>query len=392
MFARLSVVRKAAIKVFALTAVFWIAACEPVSFNGGRGPLVNLSAPIPVALLVPAGSGVESDEFLALNFENAARMAATDLGEIEIDLRVYNTGALPEQAAAMATRAVNEGAKVIIGPLYAEAANAAGLAVANRGVNVLAFSNNSAIAGGNVFVLGATFQNTADRLARYAVANGDFNIAVVHADDIAGQVGRDAIMRAVTFAGGNVAGVTSYPLSQQGVVNSARAIVESTRENAADAIFMTAGVNSDLPILATVLPENGIDTEETQLIGLTRWDSLPQMLALPGLQGGLFAMPDTAVAARFEARYAATYGTTPHPLAGLAYDGIAAIGALAAAGNDDALTRGALTQPQGFEGTQGIFRLNPDGTNTRGLAVATIENNQVLVLEPAPLSFGRAGF
>jgi hypothetical protein len=94
----------------------------------------------------------------------------------------------------------------------------------------------------------------------------------------------------------------------------------------------------------------------------------------------------------FEGRYAAAYGEAPHPLAGLAYDGIAAIGALVARGDANALSRANLTQGQGFQGTAGIFRLLPDGTNERGLAVAEVRNNQVVVLDPAPRSFGGAGF
>ena len=46
------------------------------------------------------------------------------------------------------------------------------MAVAGAGVNVLAFSNNPDIAGGNVFVLGPTFQNTANRLASLRRAAG----------------------------------------------------------------------------------------------------------------------------------------------------------------------------------------------------------------------------
>ena len=118
---------------------------------------------------------------------------------------------------------------------------------------------------------------------------------------------------------------------------------------------------------------------------------MPQLLALPGVQGGLFAMPDQGPATLFQDRYAATYGSQPHPLAGLAYDGIAAVGALIATG-DGALTRSALTTPEGFRGTSGVFRLLPNGQNERGLAVATIQQNQVMILEQAPRNFGTAGF
>ena len=90
------------------------------------------------------------------SLENAARMAIADLGNSQIDLRVYKTAGQPNQAAAMATQAVNEGAQIILGPVFAQEANAAGVAVAGSGVNVLAFSNNPDIAGNNVFVLGPT--------------------------------------------------------------------------------------------------------------------------------------------------------------------------------------------------------------------------------------------
>ena len=56
------------------------------------------------------------------------------------------------------------------------------------------------------------------------------------------------------------------------------------------------------------------------------------------------------------------------------------------------LSKGDLTQSAGFAGVSGIFRLLPNGTNERGLAVATIRANQVVVIDAAPRSFGGAGF
>ena len=98
------------------------------------------------------------------------------------------------------------------------------------------------------------------------------------------------------------------------------------------------------------------------------------------------------MAQRFRSRYEGAYGGGPHPIGGLAYDGIAAIGALVGAGKSDALTGAALTQGAGFQGVGGIFRLRSDGTNERGLAVATIQDKQVVIIDPAPTSFTGAGF
>jgi ABC-type branched-subunit amino acid transport system substrate-binding protein len=187
-------------------------------------------------------------------------------------------------------------------------------------------------------------------------------------------------------------GTASYDFSQEGIVRAIPGIVAQVRAAGADAIVLTADTAGALPLVTQLLRDNGISPETARFLGLTRWDIPPGTLSLPGVQGGWFALPDPALYAQFEARYAAAHGSTPHPIAGLAYDGIAAIGALVKQGRADALTAAALTQPAGFAGVNGIFRLRPDGTNERALAIAEVRGNQVVIIDPAPRSFSGAGF
>ena len=375
-----------------VTASLLLASCEsgtgPTPVGGGQ----NTGASVPVALLVPGGSGEATDDLIAKSLENAARLAIADLGDVKIDLRVYNTAASPAQAAAMATKAVDDGAKIILGPFYALEANAAGLAVASRGIDVLSISNNPDVAGGNVFILGQTFDSTAGRLASYAVSKGLSRIMIVHDQNPAGQIGLAAIQKAVTAAGGSVAAVGSYEFSQNGIVQAIPAIAASAKSSDANAVFLTADTAGALPLLTQLLIENGVNPAVTQFIGLTRWDIPAANLALPGVQGGYFALPDPGLAAQFQARYQSAYGSAPHPTAGFAYDGIAAIGALVKQGGVGGLSSGNLTQGAGFVGVNGVFRLLSDGTNQRGLAIAQIQGGQVVIVDPAPRAFGGAGF
>lgn len=374
-------------------AAIGLAACQPVAGTSTGGPKVDPSAAVPVALLVPAGSGQASDELLARSLQNAARLAISDLGNsTRIDLRVYNTAGQPAQAQKMALKAIDEGAKIILGPVFAQEANAAGLAAKSKGVNLLAFSNNPDIAGGNVFILGPTFTNTATRLASYAVGQGKRRIMVVHDQNAAGQLGRDAIEQGVARAGGSVAGVASYEFSQNGVVQAAPKIVEAARANNADAVFLTADTAGALPLISQMLSDSGLSPATTQFIGLTRWDIPQATLALPGVQNGWFALPDPNLYNQYQSRYKAAFGEDPHPISGLAYDGIAAVGALLKQGKTTSLSGAALTQGAGFVGVNGIFRLKGDGTNERGLAIAQIRNNQVVIIDAAPRSFGGFGF
>ncbi|MFD2740474.1 penicillin-binding protein activator [Sulfitobacter aestuarii] len=371
-----------------------LAACEPAAMGGltgGPGPKIDASRPVPVALLVPRG-GSAGDNILAQNLENAARLAMRDLDGVEIDLRVYGTAGNAATAAQVATQAVNDGAKVILGPVYGEAANAAGVAAAAQGVNVLSFSNNPTIAGGNVFVLGQTFNSTANRLVSYAKRQGRDRIVILHAQDVAGQLGRAAIEQAIARHGASLAGAVDYANSQESVLAAVPRVKAAIDGSGANALFLTTSSASALPLFAQVLPEAGIQAASTQYIGLTRWDIPPQTLALPGVQGGWFALPDPSATQAFSSRYSAAYSSTPHPLAGLAFDGIAAVGALVKSGRSNALSSSSLTQGAGFKGASGVFRLRNDGTNERGLAVATIRDQRVVIIEGAPQGFGGAGF
>ncbi|MBD0864780.1 MAG: penicillin-binding protein activator [Rhodobacteraceae bacterium] len=393
MFAVFAPLRKIRQGGFALGFATLLAACDHVASGTVRGgPTINTAAPVPVALLIPKGSEASGDAVLAQSLENAARLAVSDLQGVQIDLRVYDTKGAADTAAAQAVQAVNDGAKIILGPVRAEPANAAAVAVANKNVNVLSFSNDSAVAGGNLYILGTTFQNTANRLARYAVAQGRTDIVVVHATDVAGQSGRNAIQTAVGGTQAQLVGTVPYGLSQHSVVASVPVIRDQVLRSGANAIFLTSTTAGALPLLTQLLSERGIRPPEIQYIGLARWDIPVQTLELQGVQGGWFAKPDPISAQEFRARYTVAYSSAPQTITGLAYDGIAAIGALVGSGKSNALTGAALTQSAGFQGATGIFRLRPDGTNERALAVATIENKQVVVIDPAPNSFANAGF
>ncbi len=375
--------------VVVAAAAIGLAACVPAGPQGAR---LDTSVPVPVALLVPGGSGAAQDELLARNLVQAAELAIGDLSGAQIDLRVYNTAGSPAQAAAMATKAADEGAVIILGPLNGIEANAAGVAVSGRGINVLSFSNNADIAGGNVYVLGTTYPNIATRLANFAVRNGAPRIAIVHDRDVAGNVGRAAMEGAIAQAGGTVAGVFSYELSQNGITTAGPGIADGVRNSGANAVFLTATPVGALPLISQTLRDNGVDPAMQRFIGVSRWDTPREVLSLPGLQGGWFALPDPTRSAQFVSRYQSAYGTAPEPIAALAYDGIAAIGALIRQGNADAFSSRSLTQASGFEGVNGIFRFLPDGTNQRGLAVMQVQNGTATVLEPAPRSFGGGGF
>ncbi len=390
MFNLLGFARKGARLIASLGFAAGLAACDitlPTGIGGGGEKLGDGN--VTVALLVPYGSPTPGDEGLARSLENAARLAANDLGG-KVDIKVYRTAGQAGTAAAVTDQAIAEGAQIIVGPLRSDAANAAAVAARDDNVNVLAFSNNTSIAGGNLFVLGNTFDNIAQRLMRYAGAQGRSRVVVVYPRTPVGQIARSSVVKATAGTNVQVVGDGSFEFSQEGIASAIPTIAQTVTSTGANAIMLTDDSAGALPLLAQLLPEQGVNPAVIKSLGLTRWDVPPQTLALPGLQGGWFTLPDPQLAANFNARYQSAYGQAPHPLAGLAYDGVAAVGALAA--KNLKASAGNLTQTSGFAGVNGVFRFKGDGTIQRALAIAQVTNSRVQIVDPAPKSFSRGGF
>lgn len=396
MFAVLSSARKALRPLAVLAAAVSLAACDPAMMGsvGGApsvGPTITPGEPVTVALLVPKSDSGAGE--IGRQLESAVRLALADAEGARIDLRVYDTAGSETTAAAQAQRAVDEGAKVILGPLFSATAIAASEQVVDEGINVIAFSNTASIAraSNNLFVLGQTFDATAARLLSYASGQGRKSVVVLHPNDTPGAVAKAAIERAATRQGMLVT-AQPYPLSIEAVNTAARNAGQLVSSGAADTVFITAdATNAATPMFLQLLPENGAGPNAALIAGLTRWDVRPDLFDLPGADGAIFALPDRARQQNFDNRFRAANGVAPNPIASLGYDGMAAITALVSGGRRDALSGRALTRGTGFQGAGGLFRFLPDGTNERALAVAAIRNGQVVIVDPAPGGFGGAG-
>jgi hypothetical protein len=379
----------------AAAAVLAACAAGPRTAGVDDGIDVDPNQPVRVALLLPYGSGDPGREQIARSLENAARLAQTDLRNATLDLVVYPSAGTTSGGAAAASQAIAEGAKIIVGPLFGtETAGATGPA-ASGGLNLLSFSNNASVAGGNVYILGTTFENTADRLVSYGMSQGQRNFGVVYPAGLEGETARDAVGAAVSGRGAALVASEPYNMSVEGIQAAAGPIASTLIGNGANAVVLTDGPTGGLAFISEALRNNGVAPEQAQLLGMQRWDVSAETLNVPSLQGGAFAAPDPGLLNAFEGRYQAAYGERPHELAGLAYDGVAAVGAMVAqarAQGGSPFSTARLTQGAGFAGVNGPFRFGPSGRAQRNLAIIGIRGGQAVVLERAARSFDAVAF
>ena len=381
---------------FALFAVFlaFLAGCvqQPPS---ALGPGTGSVTPVNVALLVPSESGDRRQDMLAESLVQAAQLAIAELGDnAQIDLRVYPTAGDPETAVHAIRQAAEDNADIVLGPLFSNTTTAVSQEAANYGLKVLSFSNNPGVAGGNVYVLGISFQNTASQLIAHAASQGMSRIAVVAAQNQAGRLAAGAVETAAVINGARVVSVATYERTATGAIDAMPIIRRTVAESLPDAVVIDADSAGALPIFAEMLPDPGTDEitipEDIQYIGLTRWDVPKATLRHEGLQGGWFALPDPGLYDPFVVRFHNSYGKRPHILAGLAYDGILLIGTLARSSAFDPLSARRLTRAEGFIGVNGSFRLRTDGTVARRLAIAEVRDGWIEIIDPAELPSGGA--
>jgi ABC-type branched-subunit amino acid transport system substrate-binding protein len=371
-----------------------LAACAPTGAPTMDGLAVDPNQPVRVALLAPLGSGDPGREQLGRSIVNAARLAQADLRNATIDLQVYSSRGSTEGGAAAASQAVAEGAQIIIGPLFSTETAGAQPVAAGAGLTVISLSNNPEVAGGNVYLIGNTFNNTADRLVAYGRARGLRNYGVVYPEGLEGETARNAVAEAVRAGGGNLVASESYSLSVASIQAMAGSAASRLIASGANAVILTDGPTGGLSFVASGLRDNGLPASQAQFLGLQRWDVSAEALTLPALQGGAFAAPDPGLLAAFEGRYANTYGEAPTAVAGYAYDAVAAVGALIAearGAGGSPFSAARMTQPAGFAGVNGPFRFLSNGMNQRNLAIIEVRNGQAVVTERAPRSFTAFG-
>ena len=320
----------------------------------------------------------------AQSMRNAAEMALAEFSNPDLQLLVKDDGGSAPGAQQAAQQAVDEGAEIILGPLFALSVRPVAQVARARGIPVIAFSTDSNVAARRVYLLSFLPETDVERIIGYAAGQGKRSFAALVPDNAYGTVVEAAFKQAVARRGGRVIALERYPLDRGQMQGPVRAVAQAAAR--ADAIFVPDGVEA-VPTVVQTLAAAGIDTRRAQLLGSGLWDD-PQIFSNPALDGAWYAGPDSTSFRNFSVRYRSRYGQDPARTASLAYDAVALVAALVKTQGPQRFSDEVLTNPSGFTGIDGLFRFRPDGTNQRGLAVLRVSPTGGQIISPPPRSFG----
>ena len=317
----------------------------------------------------------------AQSMKNAAEMALAEFQNPNIQLLIKDDSGSPQGASQGAQQALDEGAEIILGPLFALSVPSTAQVARTRNVNVIAFSTDSSIAGRGVYLLSFLPESDVNRIVEYSASIGKKSFAALLPDNAYGNVVEVAFKSAVARRGGRIAAFEKYGADR---ATPARNVAQALGQ--ADALLI-ADDGDSVVATADALTAAGATLRNIQLLGTGLWDN-PRVFASPSLQGGLYAAPDPAGFRAFAGRYRTRYGGEPVRTATLAYDAVALVAALARTQGPQRFSPDVLTNPSGFAGIDGLFRFRPDGTNERGLAVMRVGSGGGTAVAGSPKSFG----
>jgi ABC-type branched-subunit amino acid transport system substrate-binding protein len=381
----------------ALACAVWLAGCSG-SFSIGdllpstpsgpsQQPSTNIGAgQVKSGLILPL-SGSGNAAVAAQSMRNSSEMALAEFNNPDIQLLVKDDGGSAAGAQQGAQQALDEGAEIILGPLFALTVGPVAQLARSRRIPVIAFSTDANVAARGIYLLSFLPESDVERIISYAAGQGRRSFAALIPDNAYGTVVEAAFKQTVARRGGRVVALERYPVDRTQMQVAVGKVAQAASR--ADAIFIPDGPDA-VPTLVQMLNASGVDTKRVQPLGTGLWED-PQMFSNAQLEGAWYAGPDATGFRNFSGRYRSRYGQDPVRTASLAYDAVALVAALVKTQGRQRFSEDVLTNSSGFTGIDGLFRFRPDGTNQRGLAVLRVTPTGGQVVSPPPKAFGASG-
>ena len=396
-----------------------------------------------IAVLLPTQ---KQNAVVAEDLKNASVMALFDTKSNNTILQFYNTDGSYESAKEKAKKAVNEGADVIIGPLFAEEVKGASRV---GGTPIISFTTDTNVLDSSVFSIGFLMEQQIKRVVEYAVQNGKTKFGIIVSDSESGDFARKSFKKYVSLYNAEIVKDISYADKKTGLMNAVKeisdfenrvneyneykkaakerfdylvALRDENPEEYATVFDETqyASTDDEVSFLEKTLEELehkttvsepeyesififGDDVNDVLMIGssLMYYDVHPDRIKYLGtsqfenakiyteraFRGAWYPSVSTKYSGKFDEAYKKYFKRKPVKIASLAYDAVSLVNSLA---KDGEIKRKDLLNPNGWTGINGIFRFKSDGSSERNMDIKEVvggSNVKTKIISPAPVNF-----
>lgn len=329
-----------------------------------------------VALLVPlSGPNAAVGQSIA----NATTMALLDTNAKSLRITTYDIASGP---AAAATKAIQEGNKLILGPIRAEDVPPIATIARAAKVPLVTYTGSTGVAARDVFVMQTVPEASLARTVRYAVSTGSKRFALLAPSGEYGARAASAYAAAVKAAGGTLVTTQTYDRSNTSVISAAQRLKAKGGYDAvliADNARFAVQAAPQLKAPGAALP---------RILGPELWNGEGAVYASPALRGALFSAITDSRFRTFSESYKTRFGAAPYRLATMGYDSVLLSIRIARdwqPGSPFPIAR--MTDTGGFLGIDGPFRFGANGVIERALEVRQVQAKGVAIVSPAPDKF-----
>ena len=160
---------------------------QPVAVGNGQ---VKVGIILPLSAAGNAGVAAQS-------MKNASEMALSEFLNPNLQLLIKDDGGNAQGAQQAAQQALDEGAEIILGPLFASSVPSVAQAARGKGINIIAFSTDSNVANRGVYLLSFLPESDVNRIIEYAASQGKRSFAAMLPENAYGNVVEAAFRQAV---------------------------------------------------------------------------------------------------------------------------------------------------------------------------------------------------
>ena len=355
--------------------------------------------PVRAAVLLPL-SGKSAGVGQA--FRNSCMMALQERPNSPLELIFFDTKGTAEGTVLSWKEAKREDLDIVIGPVFA--AEVTALKEQSPNVPVISFTTDHSVLEEDVYSMGVLIPNQVERLVEFMCAAGQKKIAVLGPENKTGELTMNKLSETVQRCPDmKIEKVSLYPpettdftqavlkvvpkpidieIQKEGLSEEEQAALETPMADRLgfDSLFIFEdGVK--LQQVVPLLAYYDVTPDVVPFYGPATWQAAQNK----GLKGSYFTAIPPDRPNQFESRYRRIFGEKPPRIASLGYDAVSLVALLSEKGS---LTQDYLTQKEGFNGVNGRFRLNEDGTNDRLLEIFQIQSTtRSTVVSPEAVDF-----
>lgn len=318
---------------------------------------------------------------IAESFRNGAMMALQEQDNNILELLFFDTQGTTEGTATAWQEARFQYPDIIIGPITATEVES--LADEAPSSPVLSFTTDNTVLENNIYTLGVLIPNQIDYLVQHMCQNGQKKVAVIGPENKTGEIVMNHLMKTIERCPDmTVDKIALYPDDTTNfnpiVLKIVPKPIDPKKKNLTEEekILLETPIEERIDFDALFIYEDGVKLQQVISL-LAYYDVTPKVIPVYGLAnwqssrdkslvGSYFTTTPTDRLDVFTRRYQKTFGEKPPRISSLAYDAVSLVAHLA---KHQALTKGNMLQEKGFNGVNGRFRINSDGTNDRLLEV-----------------------